>query len=360
MSLLLSNYNKENRNGKRYIESDCIIRKREGLLHVCINSQGCRFRKAGSCVMCDYGYGHCVDKDGIRNIISLISENITDINSILLGTLGSILDIQEVSEESLEMIFDYLNQTDINTIILETHYTTITEEKCLWLTKQLSKKDIVVEIGLESVNDFVQQNCLNKMIDLEMLKNKINLLHKYDISVTANVFLGAPFLNEAEQIKDAGDTVLWAIDHDINSIVIFPANIRKDTLLDFLYTNQQYHRIRHWDVFNLLEQVPELFLNRVYLAWYGDWIDVDENGKINNLPPYACEICQKKWADFYHEFLAEPDSLVRKEILKKYKIILSDKCNCYDEFRKDMDDFINHTGEGKNENGRKWLQDYLG
>lgn len=359
MDLLLSKYNKENRNGKRYIEEDCIIRKREGLLHVCINSPGCCFRKAGSCVMCDYGYGHAVNKNGIRRIISMLSENLTDTDSILLGTLGSVLDTREVSVDSLEMIFTFLNQTDINTIILETHYTTITEEKCQWLTSQLLKKDIVVEVGLESVDEAVQNQCLNKNINLTALKEKIDMLHKYNISVTANVFLGTPFLNEIEQIEDAQKTILWAMKHKIDSVVIFPANIRNNTLLDFLYKRQQYNRIKHWDVFELLERVPEQFLNKVYLAWYGDWIEVDENGDINNIPPLACKICQTKWFDFYHEFLKAQDNLSRKIVLHNYKKILETGCTCYDEFKTDIEYLLNGSERETYKDRRQWFRENL-
>lgn len=359
MDLLLSNYNKKNRNGKRYIEEDCIIRKREGMLHVCINSIGCMFRQSGSCVMCDYGQGRNVRKDGITKIITLISENIADVDSILVGTLGSILDTREISKESLEMIFAYLNQTDITTVILETHYTTISEKICMWLKEQLPKKDIVIEVGLESVDYYVQDKCLNKIIDLTVLQEKIKLLHDHHMSITANVFLGAPFLNKKAQIEDAKNTVRWAIENNVDSIVIFPANIRKNTLLDLLYTNQLYSRIRQWDVFEVLECVPVEYLNRMYLAWYGDWVEEGRAGTANNLPPYACEICKSKWDDFYHHFLTERGSTARKAILEKYKKILRCECNCYDEFISELYSFTGELREEKTESIRKWLQRYL-
>ena len=188
MDLLLSSYNQKYRNGNRIIEPDYIIRKRERLLHVCLNSPGCKFRRTGSCTMCDYGQGKKISVDVINEVLLQIKKEENNIDSILIGTLGSVFDEQEVPREYLEELFKFLQTTTINTVILESHYTTIDDKLCMWLSKYLEGKDVVVEVGLESVDPFVQNKCLNKIIDLNLLQNKIELLHKYHFSVTGNVF----------------------------------------------------------------------------------------------------------------------------------------------------------------------------
>lgn len=358
MDLLLSEFNKKNRNGKRLIESECIIRKRENLLHVCINSIGCRFRNSGSCVMCDYGQGRMITEQDIPDIISRISCYIGEVDSILLGTLGSVLDSQEIVPEYLEKILEYLNEQQIYTIILETHYTSITEQVCQWLRSILPEKDIVVEVGLESVDKFVQNKCLNKNINLDLLQEKIKILHNYHISVTANVFLGAPFLNESEQIEDAEKSIFWAMEHEVDSVVVFPANIRKNTLLYLLYLNDKYERIQHWAIFELLKRIPKEYLSRIYLAWYGDWIDMDESGNATNLPPRSCDVCQKKWNDFYHEFLTTGDGVARQSVIRKYQNILGEGCGCYRKYKEQIMK-ASLAKEKSAEEKRSWLKRYL-
>jgi len=66
---LLSNYNEKIRDEKKIINKECIIRKRDTLLHVCLNSPGCRFRKYGSCTMCNYGQGRMISFDEIEKIL---------------------------------------------------------------------------------------------------------------------------------------------------------------------------------------------------------------------------------------------------------------------------------------------------
>ncbi len=337
MDFSLSRYNQKKRNGKKVISQDYIIRKRGELLHVCLNSPGCRYRKSGSCVMCDYGQGYLLREENIRAMLVNMKEEAAGMKSILIGSLGSVLDPEEVLPECLELICRVLNEISVETVIFETHYTMVNREICQWLRQQLPLKDVVIEIGLESVDSYVQEKCLNKKVDLHILEEKIRFIHEYRMSVTANVFLGAPFLTAAKQIDDAEKTVYWAIHHKVDSVVIFPANIRKNTLLEELYQKQKYSRIWQWAVFELLDRIPVAYLDRIYLAWYGDWVDYNEVGEITNLPPYSCERCREVWMDFYAQFLQEHSSIKRKSFLKISRKKLVEGCNCRWLFEKSMD-----------------------
>ena len=360
MDDLLTRYNQEKRNGRKIISSDYIIRKRGSLLHVCLNSPGCRFRKSGSCTMCDYGEGARLTEKKLDMFWPQIEEAAKGMTSILIGSLGSVLDPDEISIECLEKICGFLDRMPIETIIIETHYTMINEEICRWLNLHLPGKDIVIEVGLESSNPVVQKKCLNKKIDLNILRKKIEILHEYKISVTANVFLGAPFLSVTEQIEDTDKTIQWAIEHGIDSVVLFPANIRTNTLLDLLYKNGHYFRIQHWAIFEILWRIPWHYLNRIYLAWYGDWIDYDESDKIENLPPFCCDICSEKWMEFYGRFLETRDNSARRQTLIDYYSILASDCMCRNEFEKSLRISTEKDRKYNIEQERKWLADELG
>lgn len=355
MDFLLSKCNQQTRNDKRIISKDYIIRKRGGLLHVCLNSPGCRYRNSGSCTMCDYGQGEKLTEKGMESVIQDIKKNAVGMQSILIGTLGSVLDSAELSREYLAIICDALNELPIETVIFETHYTMVDDMICQWLKKRLPQKDIVIEVGLESVDAFVQEKCLNKIIDLMALKSKIELLHDYGMSITVNVFFGAPFLSVKGQIEDAEKTINWAVDNEADSVVIFPANIRKNTILEVLYKNGRYLPVQHWAVFELLCSIPLEYLNRIYLAWYGDWTDMDEMGNQTNYPPYSCEICKGKWMEFYSQFISETDNMKRKHILEIYGNKLSLHCDCRSKFLKALAGCKEGGMEERADKIRKWL-----
>lgn len=360
MDSLLTKYNQEKRNGKKIISSDYIIRKRGNLLHVCLNSPGCRYRCSGSCTMCDYGEGSRLTVKEVELLLPAIKEAAEGMSSILIGSLGSVLDPEEVSRECLDKICRYLNRLTIETVIFETHYTMIDDMVCQWLRQRLPLKDIVIEVGLESADEFVQEKCLNKRINLEMLENKIEILHKYGMSITANVFLGAPFLSVLEQIDDSVKTIQWATEHGVDSVVLFPANIRKNTLLDEMHRNGKYSRIQHWAVFDVLWRVPWHYLNRVYLAWYGDWIDSNPDGTSDNLPPYCCDMCSDTWMEFYRRFLEEPGNAERRRLLIAYGNKLASKCECRDLFEKSLQVYTKKERAQRVEVLRDWLDYQIG
>lgn len=360
MDILLTRYNREKRNGRRSISSDYIIRKRGRLLHVCLNSPGCRFRNSGSCTMCDYGEGNRLTEKKLETFWPKIKEASEGITSILIGSLGSVLDPEEISIECLAKICGFLNEMPIKTVIFETHYTMINEKICRWLKQRLPEKDIVIEVGLESSDSLVQEKCLNKKIDLTVLESKIGLLHQYGMSITANVFLGAPFLSVSDQIADTDKTIQWAIEHGVNSVVLFPANIRANTLLDMLYKNGKYSRIQHWAIFEVLWRIPWHYLNRIYLAWYGDWIDIDDNGDRENLPPFCCDTCADEWMEFYRRFLEEKENSGRRKILTMYGKSLAADCMCRNGFEKSLQSSTVKERERRIEQGRKWLADEFG
>lgn len=332
MNSILSEYNGKIRNGKRIIHTDYIIRKRGKLLHICLNSIGCRFRHSGSCIMCDYGQGRALTEAELENVFPAIEEKLSGIESILIGTLGSVLDPEEISLESLERICRFLRSVSIHTIIFETHYIFINEKVCKWLKEQLPGKDIVVEVGLETIDKFVQKECWNKVIDLVALNEKIKILHSFNFSITANLLLGAPFLTVSEQIQDVENSVLWSIKNGVDSVAIFPVNIREHTFLNVLFREGQYVPIQQWAVFEVLCRIPTFYLNRVHLAWYGDWIEYDEEGRRNNIPPSSCRICEPKWMEFYAKFMEEENSNERKNLIKKYRKFLKKDCDCHANF----------------------------
>lgn len=355
MNFLLSKYNQRKRNGKRIITTDHIIRKRGDLLHVCLNSPGCRYRNSGSCTMCDYGQGKRLSVEEIEAILPYIKKEAIGMQSILIGTLGSVLDPDEISLECLEKICNILAEIPIKTVIFETHYTLINNRICSWLKGHLPQKDIVVEIGLESVDTFVQDKCLNKQVDIKGLKSKISILHAHGISITANAFLGAPFLSVVEQIEDTEKTINWAIDNGIDSVVIFPANIRKNTILDLLYKEGKYFPVQHWAIYELLCRIPLYYLNRVYLAWYGDWSDIDDTGEKMNLPPASCPKCISKWINFYCEFLSEKDNIKRNKILRESKKILASECSCHELYKKSLEESVLENKKDRIERIKDWL-----
>ena len=77
------------------------------VLQICFLSKGCRYSKNGSCIICDYGRvrKENLNNKEIRECINEIFENLkVKPKVLLLNSLGSVLDLYEMSLENIETL----------------------------------------------------------------------------------------------------------------------------------------------------------------------------------------------------------------------------------------------------------------
>lgn len=307
----------------------CEVWGRGGFLHLCFSSIGCRFHKAGYCTMCNYGSGTNVSaEEAIWHIDQALKKCTEPVVELLLGTCGSILDETEMSWNILETILRRLAHEKIPTIILETHYTTITRQKLRCIQRLLPDSEVVIELGFESANPKVLKESLNKYMDLEKLAQTMTLIKQEKMGVVLNVFLGAPFLSVQEQIIDAKQSIKWAVENGADRVVVFPANIKPNTALWDMYQKGTYRRISHWSLLTLLNQLDDGLLERIELSWFGDRQNLGKS--LNALPPESCPDCSKEVFNFYQLFIEQFDSSRRRELL--HNIHSMPYCNCRRKF----------------------------
>lgn len=320
MKDLLSELNKKVRERKPNIDGSNLyaVWKENNSLQIFLRSQGCRFSELGMCTMCDYGISERnLTLHEIAIAMNYIIKEITpEINAIGLGTFGSFFDTYELSEENQNYVLEIVARLNINDITIETFYSTVTEEKLKRTKEILKEKELSIELGLESVSEFVQKDCLNKRIHLPSLLKKIELIHKYDCRVILNVLFGAPFLNLDQQIDDSLKSVKWGFEHGADQIVLFPTNIKPYTLLKELYNGGFYQPISHWGFLMLLNDIPEKYLDKIIFSWYGNRESNYAEKGIEHIMPRACDSCRHNIINFYEAFLETPNSKERKQLLQ--------------------------------------------
>lgn len=129
---------------------------------------------------------------------------------LLLNSLGSVLDIDEMPIENIVTLLDLLADIEIKTIIFETHYLTINVSILKLIQQKLPNKSIAIELGLESSNKQIREKCLNKYIDEKGFMEKVKLIKSFGFTVEANVIFGAPFLTREQQKRDTIESIVWA------------------------------------------------------------------------------------------------------------------------------------------------------
>lgn len=234
--------------------------------------------------MCDYGK---VRKENLRQheikeILNTVTNNLEKLPEVLLlNSLGSVLDTEEMPIENIITLLDELSKINIDVIIFETHYLTINDSILSLIKQKLYKKDIVIELGLESSNKEIRKKCLNKYINNENFIEKINLIKSYGFGAEANVIFGTPFLTTKEQKADTTNSINWCFENNIDKVNLFPINIKPYTLLYKLYEQGGYSQVSHRDFIEVLSKVPKEYINKIYLCWYGNReITYDKNKTI--------------------------------------------------------------------------------
>lgn len=310
-------------------------RPSDDFLHCCIESRGCRFsRDRGACIMCDYGIGRKLTPDELSKALEEeLRPRMQSLSTVLFGSYGSVLDMEEVSEECLDIILGFISGQNVRTVIFETHCCTITSQVLEKIKSKLcgSGKKIIIEMGYESCDKFVLENCLNKILDLNQLCRAINLIHEYSMEVSLNVFLGAPFLDERDQLDTAVESIKWAFEKGADSIVIFPCNIKPFTLLFELYQKGQCRPVSQWMLIELLAWIPEEYLDRITFSWYGDRKNFYENDEFPLIPPEDCEMCHDMIFEFYHAYMKESLAIKRKQLIMDF-LHAKKRCSCYKDF----------------------------
>ena len=304
--------------------------------HICISSKGCRYGRAGHCIYCNYGYdANYSDEEKLLQVQHILSDQEADVDEIVMGSYGNYFDPDEIPWELFVKINAILAESNVSTIIFETHCNTVNKKYLDEIKRSLIpyKKNILIQMGLESSNPYILRKNINKAMSINHFSSTIKLVKSYGFGVIANVILGIPYLTANEQLQDALSTIHWAISHDVDSLTMFPLNVKKNTRVYELYQTGAYKRISHWMLIHLLTMLPSTMLPRVSLSWVG--LRQKKGRDLGVLPPISCGKCKELLLDFYTQYNDKRDETYRTKLLSGI-ISNSDVCLCYTRFKKEI------------------------
>lgn len=288
--------------------------------HLWIHTPACRYSMQGKCTVCNYWKGR--KKEGIiKKVVSEVQlpEYCT---ALLINTCGSCLDERELYIEEQKYLFQWINELSINSVILETHVTTLTEKAIHLIKECISDKELLFEFGQESTNEEVLYYCLNKPSARINIIPIVERIHRYGAKCIINVLFGTPFLREEEQTIDAVNSIKELFEMGIDFVVLFPINVKPNTLPAFLALHDWYTVVSGWRILDVLQALPEELLPMVDVAWYGEHIEE------NVIPPYFCEECKAFAIGKLTEYNNSDNERERKSILNEMQ---SKRCHCENE-----------------------------
>ncbi len=278
-----------------------------------------------ACTFCNYGFDYNLTLETVKPELEKIRLEEFDIAELELEANGSFLSEREIPYDLFLEILDFVSHRNITIITMETHYNTITEKKLQDIRRILGEEQkIQFELGFESADEDVRA-IYNKDIDIKEFLKVSRLCEKYKIGLQINVLFGAPFLTHEEQIQDCLNSLKFIYEKMPKGTyaVLFPINIKMNTMLKHWQDIGVYDQISSWDFIELLHVIPEEYLDRFTIAWWGN----RENTFTPNIIqfPKTCDKCKERLMEFYHDFYCNWNRSYRKKILDQ---IWQTRCEC--------------------------------
>lgn len=240
---------------------------------IVLRSNGCQHYKTnGGCSMCAHLNGaplterithqnyveqwnSVLDGSFIENTHS--DFNLNDYPVVCVYNLGSLLNPEEISKETVCYIFKTLNDfKGVKKVIIESRAEYVTDE-ILEAIHNVYNGTVEVGIGVESTDFIIRELCHHKAIeDTNILKNAVNKLHKYGMKALAYVNFKPIFLTESEAIEDAINTSVDCFkEFNFDAVSIEPTSLQDNSLANYMYNLGLYRVPWLWSLRDIIHGI---------------------------------------------------------------------------------------------------------
>ena len=242
---------------------------------IVLRSNGCQHYKTnGGCSMCAHLNGaplmekithqNYVEQwnsvlDGSFIEVSNSSFNLNDYPVVCVYNLGSLLNPEEISVETVKYIFETLNAyKGVKKVIVESRAEYVTDD-ILKAIRSVYDGVVEVGIGVESTDFYIRELCHHKAIlDTKIIKEAVENLHKYGMKALAYVNFKPVFLTESEAIKDAITTSVDCFKaFGFDAVSIEPTSLQENSLANYMYDLGLYRVPWLWSLRDIIHGIYE-------------------------------------------------------------------------------------------------------
>jgi radical SAM enzyme (TIGR01210 family) len=270
---------------------------------IIFRTQGCSWALKSGCSMCGYFNDSMWQKVSDNDLLSqfnIVMDSYSDQKFVKIFTSGSFLDDKEITPRVRKEILKKLGYTT-SKISVESRPEYITDKILTDIKKIADIQNFEIGIGLETANDSIRNNYLNKGFTFDDYKKAARTLKKYDMKVKTYVLIKPPFLTEKESINDSIDTV-DKIKKITNSISFNPTNVQRKTFVNYLWQRKKYRPAWFFSVAEIIIEskkiAPDVF------------IKCDIAGGGSNRGAHNCKNCDRMYLNAISEFSLNQDTKV--------------------------------------------------
>jgi len=282
-------------------EKDIINKKVVDAFVIIFRTQGCSWAFKSGCSMCGYfndSMWEKVSNEDLLKQFEFAMEKYNQEKFVKIFTSGSFLDDKEIPSVVRKKILKKLAE-NAEKISVESRPEYITEKKLLEIKKILNDKIFEIGIGLETADDDIRKNLINKGFTFDDYKKAARLLKKYNFLVKTYILIKPPFVTEKNAIDDAIKTIEKI--KNITDVVSFnPTNVQKNTYVSYLWNRRKYRPPYLFSVIEILKQSKKIAPN-VHIK-----CDVAGGGSIRGA--HNCKNCDRSYLNAISDFSLNQDT----------------------------------------------------
>lgn len=230
-------------------------------------SYGCPWSLLGSCSMCNYGRPLPPNENEMVQAVAIGLASFDKIPEVLWVSAFDVLDPRDVPIDVRRRIFRLLRRTSAHRVISEAHPTLVTYDVVKECVDLLEGKIFGLELGVETMDDFVRAWCIQKSFLTAQALRAIDHTRKAGAEVYVNLFVGAPFLSSAEVVQDSVKSIHECLAAGVTSVVLLPCHLKAHTLGEWLHKQDLYKPPSLWTLVEILTRVGREHLPHIKLAW---------------------------------------------------------------------------------------------
>jgi radical SAM enzyme (TIGR01210 family) len=306
-----------------WIEDDRLITGPGKALVIILNSRGCQWGLGidGGCSMCGYSNETSATDITADDLITQAKSSLDkfsskEFQSVKIFNSGSFLDTSEISIEAQTEILSMINELkSISEVIVESRPEFVTAKNLKNLRKSLDKsKQFEIGIGLETSNDLIRINNINKGFLFEDYKQAVKTALSENTRVKTYLLLKPPFLTEKEAIQDTVQSAIDAIKSGSRSISINPINVQSGTFVYNLWRNGIYRSPWFWTLKSVLLKIWNQ-VNKQQLAEKVDRILSDPSGAGTRRGIHNCSKCNKDFNKILKNYSLNQDYTILNQVI---------------------------------------------
>lgn len=270
---------------------------------IIFRTKGCSWALKSGCSMCGYfndSLWQNVSDEDLLQQLSTAMINYSGQKFIKIFTSGSFLDNSEIKPQVRNKILDILYEKS-EKISVESRPEYVKDKTLQEIKKISGSKQFEIGIGLETSNDYVRENCLNKGFKFDDYKKAANNIKKQKIELKSYVLIKPPLLTEKESIKDAIKTV-EDIKNITDCISFNPTNVQRKTYVNYLWNRKKFRPPWLFSTVKILKESKKI-LKDVRIK-----CDIVAGGSIRGA--HNCKLCDRGFLDAISEFSFSQDENV--------------------------------------------------